>query len=99
MKGFFSYEEEKEAGAVEQAFKQAVHWEKVLMTELTKALKKAENLCDSELIEYISAELMPGQRTNMKLLEEHKMTLKNMRGSGSSSINVALTEFVFDSEM
>merc|ERR1711881_187321 len=77
---------------VKQAFQQAVHWEKTINAELTKALKKADDICDTELAEYIGAEMMPGQREALKLLESHKQTLKNM-GEGR------LQEFIFDSQL
>jgi len=77
---------------VKQAFQQAVHWEKTINAELTKALKKADDICDTELAEYIGAEMMPGQREALKLLESHKQTLKSM-GEGR------LQEFIFDSQL
>jgi len=97
--GFFTFDANKQSGGVEQAFDQAFHWEKVLMAELSRAIKKATSICDSELEEYISAELMPGQRTTMKLFADYKKTMENMRKADNSPANIALTEFIFDSEM
>jgi hypothetical protein len=101
MEGFFTFNTTEPSGAVEQAFEKAFHWEKVMMAELSIAIEKAGSICDSELEEYISAELMPGQRTTMKLFADHKKTMENMRGVDSSPAraHIALTEFIFDSEM
>jgi len=82
-----------ETGMIEQAFKQAVHWEKTIMAELVRVSMLADKICDTELAEYISAEMMPGQRTTLKLLESHRMTLKQMESSGR------VAEFLFDSQL
>jgi len=82
-----------DTGMIEQAFKQAVHWEKTMMSELVRVSMLADSICDTELAEYISAEMMPGQRTTLKLLESHRMTLERMKSSGR------VAEFLFDSQL
>merc|ERR1712136_324382 len=82
-----------DTGMIEKAFKQAVHWEKTIMSELVRVSMLADSICDTELAEYISAEMMPGQRTTLKLLESHRMTLKRMESSGR------VAEFLFNSQL
>jgi len=82
-----------DTGMIEKAFKQAVHWEKTMMSELVRVSMLADSICDTELAEYISAEMMPGQRTTLKLLESHRMTLERMKSSGR------VAEFLFDSQL
>jgi len=79
--------------SLKQAFKQAVHWEQTLMKELVEVSILADNICDTELGEYISAEMMPGQRETIKLLESHRQTIKRMERNN----NIQLAEVLFDS--
>jgi len=79
-------------GYLQEAFRQAVHWEKTLMGELATVSMLAGNICDSELEEYVSAEMMPDQRKTIKLLESHHQTLKKMG-------NTRVANFLFDSQL
>ena len=38
-----------ETGMIEQAFKQAVHWEKTIMAELVRVSMLADKICDTEV--------------------------------------------------
>jgi len=91
-KNFFLGNKEMTSGFMEEAFRQAVHWEKVIMSELVEVSRLADGMCDTELGEYISAEMMPGQRVNIKLLESHHQTLHQM---GHNRV----AEFLFDSQL
>jgi len=89
---FFLGNKTMTSGFMEEAFGQAAHWEKVIMSELVEVSRLADGMCDTELGEYISAEMMPGQRVNIKLLESHRQTLHQM---GDNRV----AEFLFDSQL
>lgn len=89
---FFLGNKTMTSGFMEEAFGQAAHWEKVIMSELVEVSRLADGMCDTELGEYISAEMMPGQRVNIKLLESHRQTLHQM---GHDRV----AEFLFDSQL